>query len=140
MSTYRINEATFELPDGWPDQTINIFPNSREDTAQCSLVMSRDQTQAGETLVDYVARQHKLLYEQLPQLHMLRRDDSTVDGLAAMEAEFTWQSETGLMRQRQVYLVRDGKALTLTATSLDRDFSHYASVVDDIIASFHFLS
>lgn len=138
MSTYHINEATFDVPDGWPDQSINIFPSSRDVPTEFSLVVSRDEPQEGEQLDDYVARQLKQLYEQLPDLRVLRRDELPVDGETALEAEFTWRADAGTMRQRQVYIVRDGKALTLTATALERFYAKYETVLDDLVSSFSF--
>jgi hypothetical protein len=138
MGTYQINEGAFELPDGWPDQTVNIFSTSREAPAEFSLVISRDEEQEGEGLRDYVARQHKALYEQLPRLRMLRRGDVVLDGRPALDVEFTWESDAGLMRQRQVYVAHDGTILTLTATAREALYAKYEAALDDIAASFKF--
>jgi hypothetical protein len=138
MGTYQINEGAFELPDGWPDQTVNIFTTSREAPAEFSLVISRDEELEGEELRDYVARQHKTLYEQLPRLRMLRRGEAVLDGQPAVDVEFTWESDAGVMRQRQLYVAHDGAILTLTATAREAFYTKYETAVDDLTASFKF--
>lgn len=140
MGTYHINEGSFELPEGYVDQTLNVFPNSTSVPADFSVVMSRDLPLANENLQMYFERQMKQLPDSLPGLKVLRRGSLTLGGRQAMEVEYTWVSKGTKMRQRQVCVFAGGQALNLTATALDPAFPKFADEFEGILKSFEFPS
>lgn len=138
MGTYRINEGSLELPEGYVDQTLNVFPNSSAVPADFSVVVSRDAPLAGESLQAYFERQMKQLPNSLPGLKVLRRGEMTVGGRPAMEVEYTWVSKGMKMHQRQATLMVGGRVLNVTASALDNSFQKFAAQFDDILNSFQF--
>jgi hypothetical protein len=136
VGTYRINEGSFELPDGYVDQTLNVFPNSSAVPADFSLVVSRDTPLAGENLQAYFERQMKELPGSLPGVKVLRRGTLTVGGRQAMEVEYTWVSKGMKMHQRQATLLVGGRILNVTASALDNAFAKFAAQFEEILNSF----
>jgi hypothetical protein len=143
-----MDEARFELPGGWQDQTVHIFavPASAGEGmgdgpqgAEFSLVIHRDTPQPGEDLAAYVERQLANVKATLPGVRILREGELTVGGLAAREAELRWEAEgAGLLRQRQVYVRRQGRVLTMTGTAPERLYAKHAGAMDALLASLRF--
>jgi hypothetical protein len=140
VGTYRINEGSLELPDGYVDQTINVFPNSSASPADFSIVVSRDTPLAGENLQGYFERQMKQLPNSLPGLKVVRRAQITVGDQPAFEVEYTWVSKGMKMHQRQATLMVGGRILNVTASALDNSFHKFAAQFDEILSSFKFES
>ena len=138
MSTYRINEGSFELPDGYVDQTLNVFPNSSAVPADFSVVVSRDTPLVGENLQAYFERQMKQLPSSLPGLKVLRRGELTLGGQRAMEVEYTWVSKGMKMHQRQATLLVGGTVLNVTASALDNSYQKFDAQFREILNSFRF--
>lgn len=136
MGNYRFNEGSLELPEGYVDQTINVFPNSSSSPADFSVVVSRDSPLAGENLQAYFERQMKQLPNTLPGLKVLRRGQITVGGEPAMEVEYTWVSKGMKMHQRQATLMAGGRILNVTASALDNSFHKFATQFEEILDSF----
>lgn len=136
MGTYRIHEGSLELPDGYVDQTLNVFPNSSAVPADFSVVVSRDAPLAGENLQSYFERQMKQLPNTLPGLKVLRRGQTTVGDQPAMEVEYTWVSKGMKMHQRQATLMVGGRILNVTASAHDNAFHKFAAQFEEILGSF----
>jgi len=138
MSEYRIHEGNFELPDGWVDQTINVFPNSPSSPADFSVVITRDNAYANETLQDYFERQIKQLPDSLPGFKELRRGELTVGEKKAVDIEYTWVGKGKKMHLRQVCLMLEKLIFNITATAVAPHFPKNAAQFDQILNSFKF--
>jgi hypothetical protein len=138
MPKYQINEGIFDLPEGWVDQTINVFPNSPSSPAEFSVVITRDNPFAGESLKDYFERQIKQLPGSLPGLKILRRGELTVGGKEALDLEYNWIGKGKKMHIRQVSLMIDKTIVNVTATAVAPYFPKYVSQFDEVLASFKF--
>ncbi len=138
MPNYRIHEGNFDLPDGWVDQTINVFPNSPSSPADFSVVITRDKPFADETLPEYFERQIKQLPDALPGFKEIRRGELTVGGTAAVDIEYTWIGKGKKMHIRQVCVMLDTLILNITATAVAPHFSKNAAQFDEILNSFRF--
>ncbi len=138
MSRYYINEASFDVPDEWPDQSINVFPSSRESSSEFSFVVSRDETKPGEDLYSYVDRQQEELLAQLPGFNLIHCVKTKLSGIDGVDTEFSWVSGGKQMHQRQICVVFGGRALVLTATAQEHHYQKYIQVLNQITDSFKF--
>ncbi len=138
MPNYLINEGNFDLPDGWIDQTINVFPNSPSSPADFSVVITRDNPFANETLQGYFERQIKQLPDALPGFKELRRGSLTVGEQEAVDIEYTWIGKGKKMHIRQVCVIVKNSILNITATAVAPHFPKYSPQFDDILVSFKF--
>ena len=134
MGVYQANEASFEVPNEWQDQSVNLFTSSKMVPSEFSLVITRDDPQDGEDLTSYVERQLNQLSKQLLQFNLIYQGETIVDNLQAWEIEFTWTAESGLMYQHQVYLLCK-RALVMTATSPERLAKDCEAVFSKIVST-----
>jgi hypothetical protein len=140
MPTYTVNEASWEIPTGWRDRTVNIFSYGTEPPLPLSLVVSRDELKSGQTLADFADEQVKQFGEKLHQFRLLGKRQLTVSGAVALEAEFTWRSEKGPMHQRQVYVPTAGssKLVIMTATAPVKIADDDQEKLNALLESFQF--
>lgn len=140
LRDYAMQEAQFAIPAAWQDQTVHILAavGSAGGPPECSLVVHRDALQAGESLDAYVARQRANLQATLPEFRLVREGARTLGGVQARDAEYRFAAEAGLLRQRQVYVLRLGRALTLTATAPERLWAKHAPSFDAVLATWKF--
>ena len=126
-----------ELPDGWLDQTINVFPNS-SDPAEFSVVITRDTPFANESLKEYFERQVKQLPDSLPGFKEIRRGNLMMDDREAVDIEYNWIGKGKKIHIRQVCMLVDGVILNINATAVAPYFPKYASEFEKILSSFKF--
>jgi hypothetical protein len=70
----RFQDADFEIPDTWQDQSINIFKlPAVGGVKEASFVISRDPSQGDAVFADYVARQLENAEGQLPGFKLINR-------------------------------------------------------------------
>lgn len=129
---YRLHEGEILVPLGAQDQSMNIFgltdgqPASalgQGQSPEFSFVISRQPLPEGMDAHTYTDQQLKGLPQALHGFTLVERSAAPVSGRVASLLEFTWQSEHGLMHQRQAIIAcgpLDGQpatALTLTGTT-----------------------
>lgn len=136
MKTYTIDEACFQIPDGWGDNSVNVFSPSGKLPGDFSFVISRDSLKDSQGLDSYVDGQLGELSAALSQYRLIRKSETTVDGLPAFSAEFTWNVQEKTMAQRQTYVATGRQVLVITATTIDKFSRDYNLVVDCILSSF----
>lgn len=133
MNVYQMNEGRFVLPDGWNDQSVHLFLSGN---GEFSLVVSRQPVPPGQDLDAFATGQLNELRENLSRFHLLRRMETTLDSLPAVEAEFTWVREGQSMHQHQTFVFHDQTALTLTGTTLVTNYPRYEATLQHLLASF----
>jgi hypothetical protein len=136
VKTYTINEACFQIPEGWGDSSVNVFSPSGKLPGDLSFVISRDGLEDGQELASYVDGQLGELSATLSQYRLIRKSEMTVDGLPAVSAEFTWNVQEKAMAQRQTYVATGRQVLVMTATTIDKFSREYNLIVDRILSSF----
>jgi hypothetical protein len=136
MRIYRIDEASFNIPDEWSDKSVNVFSPSGDLPGDLSFVITRGSLGSGQNLASYVEEQLKELSTTLPQFRLIRKYESTVNTLPAYKTEFTWKAEEKSMIQQQTYVMSDPVVLVLTATTIEKFSREYQLVIDNVISSF----
>jgi hypothetical protein len=133
-----MNEASFDIPEGFRDNTVHVLVEGDEIPSSFSLVINRDRLSEREELVEFVERQIERLSESLSELRIIDRAQRPVASAIALEVEFAWSAEQGLMCQRQVFIPQDGAVLILTATTLDAFTEAQRNKLDALLESFAF--
>ncbi len=129
---YRLHEGEIIIPDNAQDQSLTIFGLTEGQPASAvgpgqppefSFVVSRQPLPSGLNAHTYTDQQLKGLPQTLRGFTLIERSAAPLSGYVASLLEFTWQSEHGLMHQRQAIVAcgpLDGQpavALTLTGTT-----------------------
>lgn len=128
MNRYQIHEGDLLLPENASDQSLAAFgltlgqpPGTK--APEFSFVVSRQPLPDGMTVHTYTDKQIKNYPQVLNGFQLLDRTAVPVGGQAAALIELTWQSDHGLMHQRQAILAcgpldgRSAVALSLTGTT-----------------------
>ncbi len=136
MRTYRIDGASFNIPDEWSDKSVNIFSPSGELPGDFSFVITRGSLGDGQNLASYVEQELEGLSKNLLEFRLIRKHETTVDNSLAFNTEFTWKAENKTMVQQQTYVISERDALVLTATTIEKFSREYRRIVENIISSF----
>ena len=134
MRTFQFDEGVFDIPTSWSDRSVNILMSSTGETADFSLVTSREDL-AGRDLGVVLATQMKELSKQMPGFKLLGQRETTVGGVAAIESRISFNTSGGPMYQRHAAIAYYGKALFFTATMLFRDAERCDAAFDGVLAS-----
>ena len=128
MTPYRIHEGDLLLPENASDQSLAAFGLTLGQPAgahppEFSFVVSRQPLPEGMTIHSYTDQQLKNFPQVLNGFQLIERTAAPVGGQVAALLALTWQSERGLMHQRQAILAcgpldgRPAAALSLTGTT-----------------------
>jgi hypothetical protein len=136
MRTYRIDEASFSIPDEWKDKSVNVFSPTGELPGDFSFVITRDELGGDQILASYVEGQLEELSKTLPEFRLIRKYQTTVNKAPAFNTEFTWKAEEKTMAQQQTYVMSERVVLVLTATTIEKFSREHRRIIDNIISSF----
>lgn len=117
MPRYRMNDATLDLPGDWEDKSVNVFAALDSSPHPVSLVINRDRMKPGQDLADLAEQRLDEIESNLKQFTLLEKRQLEIAGTTALEAEFKWRSDIGLMHQRQIFLPRGDRVLVITITA-----------------------
>jgi hypothetical protein len=135
MPIHRMNDATLELPGDWEDKSVNVFATPDESVHPVSLVLNRDRLKAGQDLSDLAEQRLDELESNLKQFTLIEKRQIELAGTTALEAEFKWRSDVGLMHQRQIFLPRGERVLVITITAPREMREQQKAQVDLILSS-----
>jgi hypothetical protein len=117
MSTYEINEASFALPSGWVDRSLNLLaPESSADGLK--VVISRA-PQGSNTLDQFVEQQTKESAQRVPWFAERQRSERQIAGARAIEIRATFRDGRVPMIQRQVSFAAKDKFVVISVMSLE---------------------
>ncbi len=125
---YQTNEATFTLPEGLRDKTVHMFVLNEDGPNEFSVVVSRSNVTATDTLDEHVQRLKAELSATLPKFQLMKMIDRQYDGCAAAELQYRWSNNGMPMYQRQaVALIKsdiaDHHAAFMITATCPRPFS-----------------
>jgi hypothetical protein len=126
MAQYRINVASFDVPDGWEDQSLTAFRiPAAAGGADASFVVTRDKGKGVKDFKVYIAEQVDLCRRNLPDFALLKSEHLSFQGRAAAWVEFTWAKDTTVMQLRQVFFDCAFEALICTLTCRPGDVAYF---------------
>ncbi|MFG1174161.1 DcrB-related protein [Erwiniaceae bacterium CAU 1747] len=112
---YQINEGTFVAPEGWRDESINVF--ICPDNSGINLTITRAAISMGippeETYQDTL----KEFSANLPGYKEIGRHALMLGNAPAYQLEYQWKSPEGMMHQLVVMLVMEDLLVSFTFTS-----------------------
>ncbi|WP_063552162.1 DUF1795 domain-containing protein [Burkholderia territorii] len=125
------------LPDGWRDQTMNVFhlPDAagRKDVA---FVVTRDYDTPLDDVGAYADAQQTAFKRQFPAYKPLARETVTIDGRPGLMLDYQWRSDKTLLRQRQAMVRLDDAMLVFTLNARVEDFERHIPAWTAILSSF----
>lgn len=125
-----------EKPEGWADRTMTIYAVRGPSGFDANIVLARDAMQPKESFEAYAARQEATFRNSLPDFKLERSQEGMVKDYPAYELLFTWQSATGLLRQRAMFIsVGRGRIATYASTAAAEDYEGMEEAFDDAFAT-----
>jgi tetratricopeptide (TPR) repeat protein len=141
---HRSGHFSIAVPKGWdatarpPGGTGNMFNTKHCETGTNVLVDERDR----ESVASFAKRSLKEFRQPgaFPKFKLYRQRSIKVPGSSeALELEFSWQSENGLVWQRQVYATNETTLVFLTFTTHWENVDRFKRDADRIVRSFRLL-
>lgn len=141
MARHEQNDVTFDVPRHWEDKTLVAYASPPRDgqATAANLVMTRDVLDDRETLSDYADRQLAELARRLDGFELVRREETTLGGLAAIVLRFASKAASGPLLQRLA--VAEGRRRAVycfTATTPRADAEQNDPLFDRILGSVRF--
>jgi hypothetical protein len=141
MARHEQNDVTFDVPRHWEDKTLVAYASPPRDghATAANLVMTRDVLDDRETLGDYADRQLAELARRLDGFELVRREETTLGGLAAVVIRFGSKAAAGPLLQRLA--VAEGRRRSVycfTATTPRADAEQNDPLFDRILGSVRF--
>lgn len=138
MPNYHLHEGLLSVPEGWRDQSMNVFrlpgKNSNKDAA---IILTRDHETPVETSTEYADAQQEAAKKSFPGYRQIDRIETQVDGQAATIVDYQWRSNgSALLRQRQLYVRHQSVMLTLTASAMANEFERIDEIWQELLTSF----
>lgn len=137
MAVYRLHEGRMALPDGWRDQTMNVFhlpdASGRKDVA---FVVTRDYDTPLDDVGAYADAQQAAFKRQFPGYKPLAREPVTIGGLPGLMLDYQWRSDKTVLRQRQAMVRLDDAMLVFTLNARVEDFERHVPAWTSILSSF----
>lgn len=135
MGAYRMNEAELEIPASWTDKSINVFTVGNSLPLAFSFVITRDELPSEKDLAGYAEEKLDDVQHQLKEFKIVEKRQIELASTVALEAEFTWRGEAGLMYQRQTYIRAGSRVLVFTATARRELRDEHREQIDTVLAS-----
>lgn len=138
MPKYHLHEGALSVPDGWRDQSMNVFrlpgKNSNKDAA---IILTRDFDTPLESAAAYADAQQEAARKSFPGYKQIERIETQIDGQPAAVVDYQWRSNgSALLRQRQLYVRHQSVMLTLTASAMADEFARIDEVWPELLESF----
>lgn len=136
MTTLPDYDIRVERPDGWFDRSMIIYAAKSKGGFEANVVIARDALVGGESFDDYALRQRKTFKDNLPGCKILGTQEGDLNDYEAHEITFSWQSGTGKLRQRALFVsIGRNRMVTFAATAADDDFDSMVPQFDEILAT-----
>lgn len=136
MPTYRLDEGELEIPSGWTDKTVNVFTVGNSLPLALSFVISREPLDPHKDLAVYADEKLDDFSHQLKEFKIIEKRQIELAGAMALDAEFTWRGQAGLMYQRQTYVGTGNILLVFTATARRELSEEHRATIDAVLTSF----
>lgn len=113
---YEVDELSFEVPEGFIDETVNMFIPGSPAMKNASIVVTREPRKDG-TLGQQAASILKTVQAKAPALKVLGHREREVNSVPAYEVRAHTVANQLPMYQRQIYLSWYGTLLTFIVST-----------------------
>jgi hypothetical protein len=137
-SSFSGNGFTINMPEEWQDKTIYTLAGPVEDDIQHNILIRVEQDMEMDSVAEYADSQIESLEAQLQGCRVLKRDEVRLaNGLEAYDVIFRWDPmEDVQYYQRQIYVLFEDTAYTLTTTFTKKSRKISGPEIDRILMSF----
>ncbi|AKJ30735.1 DcrB-related protein [Caldimonas brevitalea] len=112
-----IGEGSLDIPGEWHNRTVNVFTAQGPGVPGLSVTVNRDRLPFQTTLNDYTQQQSHKLAQQLKGWELIDEVSLEVDGRAARQLEFSWETDDAGPVHQVLLCVADGQTLLNLAAS-----------------------
>jgi hypothetical protein len=116
LTRYQVDEVSFEVPDDYADESINVLMTASASAPLISVVVTRE-PRSSDPLPQQVVSILKRAEETLPGLRLLGHRPCEVGSTSGYEARAQGFSHKKPTYQRQIYAAWYGTLLCLTLTA-----------------------
>jgi hypothetical protein len=134
MPHFRFNEGEIEVPDDWADKSVALFAVGSKQPPAVSFVITHDDLD-GKELATFADEKLDDLSGQLQAFKLVEKRQIELSGRVALDAEFTWRSNVGMMYQRQTYVQHGPRILVFTATARREIREEHRLQIDAVLSS-----
>lgn len=144
MTTYRLQEASIELPDIFKDRTMNLFTLSENSASEFTFVVSRATANLNDTLEQTASRIIKEMDITLQSFYAESSRSIIIDGQPGVELFYRFKNgEANIWQKQCVVLLNDqpqGKKIVCFIGTCPGGFDkYYLRQYQQIINSIQFL-
>jgi hypothetical protein len=107
-------EGMLELPDGWKDQTVNVYIYGPSEGRVSAVRTREDATVPFDAYCRHVA---SMIEKNLPAYRPLGEQILEKDGLRAFRLEFTWRRDEADIYQIQLVVEHGGSFVVFSLTA-----------------------
>lgn len=143
MATYKLNEASINLPDIFKDRTMNLFTMSENNASEFTFVVSRATASFDDDIKSIASRLVKEMNLTLQDFALESSNSILIDGQPAAEIFYHFKNGNALIWQKQsVILLNDNargrKMVCFIGTCTDDFDEYYQRQYQNIINSIRF--
>jgi len=136
MYHYQFHEGSLALPEGWRDESMNIFKAPEEEGY--NLVISRERIPRSVKPDEHLAAQRKIIEENLANFREVERRTIDLDGEACVWLEYSWKSPEGPMYQVNVMRVAGPILVSFTFTAAKPLADGQRACFREVLSSYKF--
>ena len=143
VQAYTNNKYGFSItpPTGWiveePSYAAVVFLGPIQEGSRVNVNIQVEGTTL--TLEQYVAYSKQSL-QTLQDFHLISESPRTINNVSAYQLVFTFTYLSVNVQEKQVYLVKDGKAFIITYAALPTTYQNYLTAFEDSVQTFQISS
>jgi hypothetical protein len=138
MAAYQMNDAAFEIPGKWRDDTTHILSHVDGEGNRLGIVVGREAATPGEELAAYVERQLKNQSQEFRAYELLGKRRSTVGGLPSIEVKYRWLPKDTMVFQHQAYVLVQGEVMSFTGSCVVKLEPSCERLMNDLLTTVRF--
>ncbi|MET1412807.1 DcrB-related protein [Roseibium sp. HPY-6] len=113
---YKVNELSFLFPQGYQDDSVNVFTGVDGDLKNTSFVITRANLEDGG-IEAYALSQLRQYEKTFPKYEFLAGNRYQIEQCEAREIEYRWEADQGRLHQLQLFLETNSRAIIFTLTA-----------------------
>jgi hypothetical protein len=130
-----MNEAAFDLPDGFRDRTVTYLEGKSPEGTPVALLVQREPFPSGKTLRQVAAAHVNDAKTRLHGYVVLYEREILVDEVPAIDFGVRWRDDTGNVYTRQAHLALDRTLLIVAGEVPFEERERCDTYVDHVLAS-----
>jgi hypothetical protein len=140
MTIRRFGTLAFEPPSGWKERQIVIFEGPTYGAVPTTIVITREDREANETMEAYALQNLMLLSKTLDGFKLIETSDLKVGGRRAKKVRYVSTTARGELEQTLVYVdAPDGVTITIAYSAAPGGAGASLATLERLLESAAFL-